>query len=206
MLRPIGKQGLIAVIRIYWWRIPAGSYGIPQRLLGKSSGLESIPGPSYWCFGNPRLVCCIVYYDATALFFSCLWILEVMSELNIKDAPPLAPLSERRARAVMKQRAKLAYVSPRLVSITRVSPVGYEEYVPDRSKAVSLQSLRIENGLSVRKLAQLSGISPSTIYRIERGDTWNRPHVAHAVSAALNCSPWQVIEFWDIMESTSLPR
>ena len=130
----------------------------------------------------------------------------VMSKSNTKEPPAIPALSQRRAHAVLKQRAKLAYAAPRLVSIARVSPVGYEEATPERSEALSLQTLRTRRGLSVRQLARRSGISPSTIYRIERGDTWNRPHVAHAVSAALECSPWQVIEFWDIMESTSLPR
>jgi ribosome-binding protein aMBF1 (putative translation factor) len=113
--------------------------------------------------------------------------------------------TQRRAPSVVKQRGKLTYVPPRLITVERVSPLGYQGVAPDRSKAIALRDVRTAKGLSVRQLARISRISASTIYRIERGDTSHRPHVAHVVSAALGVSPWEVIEFWPIMEGTALP-
>jgi lambda repressor-like predicted transcriptional regulator len=108
--------------------------------------------------------------------------------------------------SVLKQRTKLAYLPPKLVSIPRVSPVGYEAQSPETLEAVSLEAARQARGWSVRQLAKRSGISPSTIYRVELGTTWPRPHVAYALSEALECSPWEVIEFRDVMATISLPR
>jgi DNA-binding Xre family transcriptional regulator len=109
-------------------------------------------------------------------------------------------------RAVQKLRRKLLYAAPQLSAIPRVVPVGYEEPDPDRVEAAPLRNLRHDRAMSIRELAERSGISASTIYRIEQGKTEPRPFVIYALSGALNCSYWEVSEFRDIMASISLPR
>jgi DNA-binding Xre family transcriptional regulator len=109
-------------------------------------------------------------------------------------------------RAVQKLRRKLIYAAPQLSAIPRVVPVGYQEPDPKRVKASPLRNLRHDRGMSIRELAERSGISASTIYRIEQGKTEPRPFVIYALSGALNCSYWEITEFRDIMAAISLPR
>lgn len=125
---------------------------------------------------------------------------------NDAEQAPTDNESLVKPHSVLRQRTKLAYLPPKLVSIPRVSPVGYESQSPETLEAVSLEAARQAKGWSVRQLSKRSGISPSTIYRVEQGTTWPRPHVAYALSEALDCSPWEVIEFRDVMATISLPR
>jgi DNA-binding XRE family transcriptional regulator len=112
----------------------------------------------------------------------------------------------RGARAVRRQPAKLTYGTPHASSIPRVAPVGYESPDPDTIPSTSMRNARTMRGLSIRELSRRSGISPSTIYRIEQGKTGPRPHVARAISAVFACSPWEITEFREVMAATSLPR
>ena len=112
----------------------------------------------------------------------------------------------REPHAVRRQRAKLAYLTPRVSSMPRVAPVGYEIPEPEKLASVPMREVRNTCGFSIRELSRRSGISPSTIYRVEMGKTLPRPHVAHALSAALNRSPWEIDEFREVMAAISLPR
>ena len=123
-----------------------------------------------------------------------------------KDEETTSVAQPRRARAVRRQPAKLAYGTPHASSIPRVAPVGYETLDPETIHSVPMREARMQRGLSIRELSRRSGISPSTIYRIEQAKTGPRPHVARAISAVFGCSPWEITEFREVMAATSLPR
>ena len=59
----------------------------------------------------------------------------------------------------------------------------------------SLRDLRVEALLSMRELAQLAGVAPSTVYLIEAGRTMPQPTVMRRLSAALAVEPSAVMEF-----------
>lgn len=131
-------------------------------------------------------------------------------ELTISEgaepSDPNSRASKPQAHAVRRQRAKLAYLTPRVSSIPRVAPVGYETPEPEKLASIPMREARSACGYSIRELSRRSGISPSTIYRVERSKTLPRPHVAYALSAALERSPWEIDEFRDVMAATLLPR
>jgi ribosome-binding protein aMBF1 (putative translation factor) len=112
----------------------------------------------------------------------------------------------RRERAVRRQPAKLAYGTPHASPIPRVVPVGYESPDPEKIPSIPMREARTTRGMSIKELSRRSGISPSTIYRIEQRKTGPRPHVARAISAVFGCSPWEISEFREVMAATSLPR
>lgn len=122
------------------------------------------------------------------------------------ESAPIVMEPKPQPHAVRRQRAKLAYVAPRVSSMPRVAPVGYELPEPEKLDSVPLRDARRLSGLSIRELSRRSGISPSTIYRAEQSKTLPRPHVAHALSAALDRSPWEIDEFRDVMAAISLPH
>jgi predicted DNA-binding transcriptional regulator AlpA len=123
-----------------------------------------------------------------------------------KESDPGKSAKVPHAHAVRPQRAKLAYLKPSVSSMPRVAPVGYESPEPEKLPSLPMREARIIRGISIRELSRRSGISPSTIYRVERSKTFPRPHVAHAISAAMECSPWEIEEFREVMAATPLPR
>ena len=60
---------------------------------------------------------------------------------------------------------------------------------------VTLKQARSRRMLTVRQLAERSGVSAETIFRIERGSTTPRPHVVHRLSDALGLRPEEIDEF-----------
>jgi DNA-binding XRE family transcriptional regulator len=121
------------------------------------------------------------------------------------DEEPTGAAQPRRVRTIRRQPAKLAYSVPHATTIPRVVPVGYESPDPEKLPSTPMREARMMRRLSIRELSRRSGISPSTIYRIEQGKTGPRPHVARAISAVFECSPWEITEFRDVMAATSLP-
>jgi ribosome-binding protein aMBF1 (putative translation factor) len=117
--------------------------------------------------------------------------IDTNDEANPSVDPVFLPVSLRRARQVVRQRTKLAYVAPRVVSGRTPVPAGsaIEEAV------TPLRTIREQRGLSVTALARRSGVSFATIYRIERGATTPRPHIVREISEALGVVPSQVAEF-----------
>jgi transcriptional regulator with XRE-family HTH domain len=59
----------------------------------------------------------------------------------------------------------------------------------------TLREARLAAGLSVHDLAVRSGVSMSTIHRIQCRQTRPRPRVVRRLSAALGVSPDEVAEF-----------
>ena len=59
----------------------------------------------------------------------------------------------------------------------------------------ALRDWRAERPLSVRELAGLAGVAPSTVYLIEHGRTTPRPSVMRRIAAALGVDPRHVTEF-----------
>ena len=110
------------------------------------------------------------------------------------DSLPAGIARAPQQHAIRRQRSKLAYFAPRVSSMPRVAPVGYESPEPEKLPSFPLRKTRLTRHLSIRELSRRSGISPSTIYRVERSKTLPRPHVAYALSAALECSPWEIDE------------
>ena len=133
-----------------------------------------------------------------------------MSIKNTITSPAIesetSELPAKGGRVVRRQARKLAYAVPHAFSVPRVTPVGYETPQPEKLPSTSMRAARVERGMTIRELSQRSGISPSTIYRIEQGKTGPRPHVARAISAVFDCSPWEIDEFRDLMAGISLPR
>jgi len=59
----------------------------------------------------------------------------------------------------------------------------------------SLREVRAERLLSIRELAQLASVAPSTIFLIEAGRTTPHLAVVRRIAAALNVDPAKVVEF-----------
>ena len=59
----------------------------------------------------------------------------------------------------------------------------------------SLRDTRLRHGLTAEKLARQSGVSATTIFRIEEGKTSPRPYIVRRICTALECAPWDVEEF-----------
>lgn len=58
-----------------------------------------------------------------------------------------------------------------------------------------LRDVRVDALLSMRELARLAGVAPSTIYLIEAGRTTPHPTVMRRLSAVLAVDPTAVTEF-----------
>jgi transcriptional regulator with XRE-family HTH domain len=65
----------------------------------------------------------------------------------------------------------------------------------------TLKEVRAARLLTVRKLAALAGVAPSTIYLIETGQSAPRFVVIEKLSAALDVEPSEIAEFRAAMES-----
>jgi len=72
-----------------------------------------------------------------------------------------------------------------------VAPLDVHDEVP----AGSLRSWRAERLLSIRDLARLAGVSPSTVYLTEAGRTVPRFAAMRAMVAALGVTAHEVVEF-----------
>lgn len=102
----------------------------------------------------------------------------------------------RRAHAIVKRHARMAYAPPALRRLDPASEPG---------PAIPLAEARKAAALSMPALARRSGVSLSTIYRIEYGKTRPRAHVVHALSSALGRAPGEIAEFRDLRPDPS-PR
>jgi transcriptional regulator with XRE-family HTH domain len=60
---------------------------------------------------------------------------------------------------------------------------------------VSLRELRADRLLSIRELARIASVAPSTIFLIESGRTIPRQRVARQIAKALRVDPAEVEEF-----------
>ena len=69
-----------------------------------------------------------------------------------------------------------------------------------------LRELRAERLLSIRDLARLAGVAPSTVYLIEAGRAAPHPSTIRAIAAALGIDPLQVAEFRRAVEARARPR
>jgi DNA-binding XRE family transcriptional regulator len=58
-----------------------------------------------------------------------------------------------------------------------------------------LRAVRAERLLSLRELARLADVAPSTIYLIETGRSTPRLSVIRRLSSALGVDPWAIAEF-----------
>ena len=67
---------------------------------------------------------------------------------------------------------------------------------------VTLAEARRHRVLSVRKLAEASGLSPTTIYYIEHGRTVPSFRAIRDLSAALDVDPLDIAEFAAVIEGT----
>jgi DNA-binding XRE family transcriptional regulator len=114
-------------------------------------------------------------------------------------ATPRSPRTRQPAYRVIREdgsRARLAYGTPRIEA----------SYAASDGEAVPLKDVRADRGVSIVALAQRSGISVSTIHRIEHGETVPKPRVVRALSAALGIAPWQVAEFQPVVATVGLPQ
>ncbi len=67
--------------------------------------------------------------------------------------------------------------------------------MPDDASTRPLRELRAERLLSIRELARLAGVAPSTIYLTEAGRTTPHASVMRRIAAALAVDAHQVAEF-----------
>ena len=65
----------------------------------------------------------------------------------------------------------------------------------DDTRPWSLRDLRAERLLSIRELARLAGVAPSTVHLTETGRTTPHPSVMRRIAAALEVDARQVAEF-----------
>ncbi len=72
--------------------------------------------------------------------------------------------------------------------------------------ARSLREWRAERLLSMRELARLADVAPSTIYLIEAARTTPQPAVMRRIAAALAIDPKQVAEFREAIAAHARPR
>ena len=127
-----------------------------------------------------------------------------MSERGDTDESAMVSLSTGvsenapKVSAAVRTAARLAYVTPRLSKPSYVtphlSPQSSLIAEGDRS-TVTLREARSERGLTAEDLAALSGISATTIFRIEHGKTTPRPYVIRQLSEVLERAPWDIAEF-----------
>jgi DNA-binding XRE family transcriptional regulator len=76
----------------------------------------------------------------------------------------------------------------------------------DGHVARPLRELRAEGLLSIRDLARLAGVAPSTIYLTEVGRTTPRPTVVRRIAAALGADAHQIAEFRRAIADHGRPR
>ena len=69
-----------------------------------------------------------------------------------------------------------------------------------------LRELRAERLLSMRDLARLADVAPSTVYMAEAGRTTPQPAVMRRIAAALGVDPLQVAEFRSAVAARARPR
>jgi DNA-binding XRE family transcriptional regulator len=121
------------------------------------------------------------------------------------DAASFSPKTRRLAYHIVRahdSRARLAYGRPRI----EASYAAVDRAAESAGDPVPLREIRARCGVSLPTLARLSGVSVSTIHRVEHGETVPRPRVVRAVSAALGVAPWQVVEFQLVLATVGLPR
>jgi transcriptional regulator with XRE-family HTH domain len=68
-----------------------------------------------------------------------------------------------------------------------------------------LRAARVERLLTIRELARLAQVAPSTIYLIETGRVTPRARVIRAVASALDVSPHEIDEFRRAIEAAKMP-
>ncbi|MDP8924168.1 MAG: helix-turn-helix domain-containing protein, partial [Chloroflexota bacterium] len=69
-----------------------------------------------------------------------------------------------------------------------------------------LREVRAERLLSIRELARLAGVAPSTVYLIEAGRTTPRPAVMRRLAATLGADARQIEEFRRAIDRSARPR
>ena len=74
------------------------------------------------------------------------------------------------------------------------------------SEPTPLRELRAERLLSIRDLARLAGVAPSTVYLIEAGRAAPHPSTIRAIAAALGIDPLQVAELRRAVAARARPR
>ncbi len=67
---------------------------------------------------------------------------------------------------------------------------------------LTLAAARARRLLSVRKLAELAGVAPATVYHIEHGRTAPSFRAIRDISAALDVDPLDIEEFAAMIEGT----
>ncbi len=67
---------------------------------------------------------------------------------------------------------------------------------------MKLSEARTRKLLSVRKLAELAGVAPATIYHVEHGRTTPSFRVIRDICAALDVDPLDIEEFAAVIEGT----
>jgi transcriptional regulator with XRE-family HTH domain len=72
--------------------------------------------------------------------------------------------------------------------------------------AQPLRALRAERLLSMRDLARLADVAPSTIYLTEAGRTTPQPAVMRRIATALGVAPHHIAEFRRAVEARARPR
>jgi hypothetical protein len=123
----------------------------------------------------------------------------------IAEVGSLTPKTRRLAYRIVRarnSRARLIYGRPR-IEASYAAPDRTAESAGD---SVPLRELRVRAGFSIPALSRLSGVSVSTILRVEQGATVPRPRVVRALSAALGVAPWQVTEFLPVLIGVALPQ
>jgi transcriptional regulator with XRE-family HTH domain len=73
--------------------------------------------------------------------------------------------------------------------------------MPDGASTRALRAWRAERVLSIRDLAQLGGVAPSTIYLTEAGRTTPHASVVRRFAAALQVDAHAVAEFRRAIEA-----
>jgi putative transcriptional regulator len=61
-----------------------------------------------------------------------------------------------------------------------------------RTRKNRVRQVRVEAGLSQRRLADAAGISRTTLIKLERGERTPTPSTILALSIALSCSPFDL--------------
>jgi transcriptional regulator with XRE-family HTH domain len=69
----------------------------------------------------------------------------------------------------------------------------------------SLREVRAERLLSIRELARLASVAPSTIYLIESGRSTPRLRIVRQLAAVLGVEPQEIDEFRRVIEATKAP-
>ncbi len=70
---------------------------------------------------------------------------------------------------------------------------------------VQLRAARADRLLTIRELARLARVAPSTIYLIETGRATPRARVMRALASALAVSPHEIDEFRRAIEAAKVP-